>query len=519
MVSAACISGFCFVEQQTHVASMQHVPYTVSNVKLRHVCALAVALGLFMCYVHWTRRREAEYARVGTNPILEEKFDASALRKATESPSKQAHAVPRKISTSLNVPRPIAMDAQQHKAALQKEYMAAVHDPPEVRRLKQLLTTFQSPQRTVQWDALLAIGDVYARGAYPRFRPNASMAMRCYKLAATCPDGDVAGTGQVKYMEARLSPIHEADITGAELPTTYGQHACDLALQRIRMTPMNSFQKPIAKKLPGQVSAAMGATAPRHPDDGDTAAERNLPPTQRPRVAPPAAAHRLDTQNVHDHAVVTSLKHNLKALASNLNEPVALPKDHARIYGTLESVRDYVLTGAALDSREKADALQTLDALSKDTHSTMGASEVDALRIVWTRIQGTRDKQTQENLKETLAKQLASGVEKGHVVCSTGRIARIVGTLDGIEEAGATQVRPLWAVKEEIASMAARVRDQVLRGRPAADVQGYERGQRPDIEADMKRSLTSEAVKTYCEDLGMNREIIMPIISQYADAF
>lgn len=496
------------------------------NVKLLHICALAAVFVLFMCYLKWTATRPP----VQISPRLQEQFDTSSLTLHKNAPLSDAlitsnsQPTPRKIRSTINVPVPIAMDKQQHKATLHQEYMAAVHDPPEVRRLKQLVTAFQkSAQGAVAWDALLAIGDIYARGAYPRFRPNISLALRCYKLAATCPDGDVAGTGQVKYMEARLSPIHDADITGAELPASYGQHVCDLALQRIRATPLGSFQKPITKKLPGQVATAMVAAVTRDHATGNNGNGPNTDAAQQPAtgpvVQPLAAAHRLDTQNVHDHAVVTSLKHNLKALSENIKEPITLPKDHARVYGTLESVRDYILTDANLDSRQKADALQTIDALSKDTHSTMGASEVDALRIVWARIQSMSDRQTKDNLKETLAKQLASGVEKGHVVCSTGRIARIVGTLDGVDEAGTTQVRPLWAVKDEIASMAARVRDQVLRNRSASDVQQYERGQRADIEAAMKRALTDEALKTYCDELGMNRDIVMPIIAQYADAF
>jgi hypothetical protein len=54
----------------------------------------------------------------------------------------------------------------------------------------------------------------------------------------------------------------------------------------------------------------------------------------------------------------------------------------------------------------------------------------------------------QKNVKETLVKQMASGVEDGTLVCSTGKISRLIGTLDGIERDGHIEARPMWTVRE-----------------------------------------------------------------------
>jgi hypothetical protein len=58
--------------------------------------------------------------------------------------------------------------------------------------------------------------------------------------------------------------------------------------------------------------------------------------------------------------------------------------------------------------------------------------------------------------KETLVKQMASGVEDGTLVCSTGKISRLIGTLDGIGRDGHIEARPMWTVRDEIARLAAK---------------------------------------------------------------
>jgi hypothetical protein len=88
-----------------------------------------------------------------------------------------------------------------------------------------------------------------------------------------------------------------------------------------------------------------------------------------------------------------------------------------------------------LNIETKHDALEMLASL-KDSETSIGVSQVSALSKVWKEILNIDDVTKQKNVKETLVKQMASGVEDGTLVCSTGKISRLIGTLDGIGRDG-----------------------------------------------------------------------------------
>jgi len=128
-------------------------------------------------------------------------------------------------------------------------------------------------------------------------------------------------------------------------------------------------------------------------------------------------------------------------------------------------------------------------------------TEVNALRGVWNTIKTSEHR---ENLVETLAKQLASGVENGGTVCSSGKIARIVSTLDGTSNIITS--RPMWVVREEIASLAAKIREEYA--------------SREDEDEDVAVRHFEQRVKDeYVEKLGMNPALIEQIVQEYAAGF
>ena len=157
--------------------------------------------------------------------------------------------------------------------------------------------------------------------------------------------------------------------------------------------------------------------------------------------------------------------------------------------------------------------------LTAINHEAFGCSEQDALKATWTKIQAETDDDVRNNLVETLGKQLASGVEHGHVVCSTGKIARIIGTFDGSGLPGMETTRPLWAVKEEIATLAAKVRDDHVEKLPDHQKTAYEQGDAPRVEDAMRADFRAQAMKLYCDELKMSEKIIEPVIDTYEEAF
>jgi hypothetical protein len=160
-------------------------------------------------------------------------------------------------------------------------------------------------------------------------------------------------------------------------------------------------------------------------------------------------APRSDPQNVHDSCVAAATR----AMVRDMADASGTSKDDAK-----DTARRIILD-SQLSAEEKQQALDVVDNLTSSTHSRIGHSEVRALDLVLGRISQITHQPLQDNLRETLVKQLAGCVERGHVVCSSGKISRIVATLDGADLSGVHSPVPMWMVREEIGSKAAQMRD------------------------------------------------------------
>ena len=374
------------------------------------------------------------------------------------------------------------------RAAHAADRARVVRQPPEVAELRRLCEEFDFSSH---WACLLRVGDIYRTGAFPRFKPNQAMAERCYKVASECPDADVAGEAIVKFAENRALVMAREDVAGEELPTEHGARICRLATAAMAAGSRSFAVKPKVR----------------------------APVVARPAVAPVATAaavdgadhvmRMLDRQNVHDHAVAVALHTNIKTLEEN--QAIARRP-------SLEEIKHALLDADGLSADEKVDALRVLDDLNDGTaHSRLGVTEADALKLVWARIQGNGDRDVRANLTETLGKQLASALEHGSVVCSTGKIARIVGTLDGTDESMAA-LRPMWVLKDEIASAAGAIRDNVLKEAPADQRRAYEGGGCERLEDEMREQLAAHVLGEYVR-LGYAKSVLEPMIAQFAEGF
>ena len=387
-------------------------------------------------------------------------------------------------------------------------------DPPEIKKLKELLDEFSRDDE--RWDVLVAIGDIYRKGAFPRFLPDEYIALSCYKTAAMSPDGDVAGIAQAKYIETRTESIDEQDKDGQPLPTIYGERACEIGYERVRTTPYSMFSsKPKIKKVTiprveqqpttdfhtlFQANDAFGFDDHGFNFDINTFTTTNT-------------AYRYDSQNVHDHSVVNTTKRNLEKMADTNHQR---SKD---VDGYISQIKLGILSNGGVTDKESSDALRVIESLSETKSSTFGVSEKEALLNAWNKIQDQKDTTLRKNLTENLTKQLASAVEHGHVVCSTGKITRIVSTFDGTNVDNMDSAKPLWAVKEELANMAAKIRDEKVESLTPTDKQSYERGTHPTLDEEMKKEFRRKAHDIYCNELKMNPSILEPIIKTYEEAF
>ena len=435
---------------------------------------------------------------------------------------------------------------------------------PEVQRLETLFEEFSQAVATGRptganypvvpskaWGNLIAMGDIYRRGAFPRYRPNSLLAIECFRMAARCPHGRTAGTAQWKYIEARNDDLAKEDQAGAPLPDWFGRQACALAERAIANTPYTDFEK--VSFAPATMTrpriAATTATATTAPvatitPMGHTFTMRLPRPNREIQAFVMDAAgyvpgrrvqdaHMMDSQNVHDHSVVAITQRNLESLQKQADiEAAALEAEGRALPATttsqqaLEQVTQTILEDAEVSADSKIRALDTLQSISRSSaykHSTVGVSESEALRLVWDRIQKLPDETLRSNLRNTLVQQLASAVESGSVVCSTGKISRILGTLDGVELCPPSDsdssgvllqeaVRPMWAVRDELATLASRIRDKHTPDNGAEVIDN-------DVSHLMHSEFREEALRIYRDELGMNETILEPIISAISEGF
>lgn len=387
--------------------------------------------------------------------------------------------------------------AEKSRAVERKRVEA---DPPEVHSLQRLLSMFENDTDT-RWSSLIAMGDIYRHGAYPRFLPNEDMASECYKVCARCPDAETAGIAQTKYVESITDKIHDDDKEGIHLPVIFGKSACALALDRLQAIPYACFQRPRQMRSLQQQRQEQQ----RQEQQWQEQQQRQYQQFQQQVVARPAECER---QNVHDHAVLNIAKANLGHISNATGANSAFED-------VVSSVRSSIDRAQDVPVRQKSDALLVLNTLSSTEHSRFGVSEQQILAMVLQRIGNEPDDSLKHNMTETLIKQLASSIENGTTVCSTGKCVRMLGTFDGAESEMRSLV-PLHILKDEIASLAAKTRDAHTANLDNEQKTQYEMGFFDQI---MKDEFGKSCRELYIEQLGMSESILGPIIKLYEDAF
>jgi len=387
-------------------------------------------------------------------------------------------------------------------------------DPPEFIKLNNLLFEFTLHNK---WDNIIATGDIYKNGAYPRFKRDKETALECYKIAARSPDSDVAGIAQLKYIETLSeNDMDMNDDMGDHLPRYFAHDICNMAQSIINNTPYNDFTRPKNKQNTNGDDIVHTFTRNR-----TTRGNRVTDRTTNRTTDRTTHAYKNDLQNVHDHSVTNIIKKNLTILKesdnnitkrnnnitnqnnniTNQNNNITNQNDDiTKIVSDDSTKRDVlysILEHPKLSESIKGSAVVVLENLNnKEKHGTFNVTEEEALSLVWNRMNNEKDDIKKSNMIEILAKQLDSSIENGYIVCSSGKIARIIGALDGIDEE-MTSSRPIWAIREEIGNLAGKIMN----------------GNYKNPQDEFKRQVQ----KTYIDELKLDSNIINPIITEYID--
>lgn len=130
-----------------------------------------------------------------------------------------------------------------------------------------------------------------------------------------------------------------------------------------------------------------------------------------------AIVHTNDPQNVHDGGVNAGLRAIL-----------------SRLGGERPAAKDLPAMIEQLPKEKRARAAAAYDKMmAGGIVSALGTTEDVVLERVWARCDDPRNAASRELMREAVVNSLADCVEKGHVVCANGRVARVLSahtTLD-----------------------------------------------------------------------------------------
>ena len=453
----------------------------------------------------WTAHRAARYVFYGR-------------RRSTRIASRQLHKKTRELA---------AAAARRHRSFATRKVPLVDPANGELDRIRRLADPFS-------WPGLLALADAYARGSYPHFAPDESIAETLYRECSRAPLPEVAGLAQQRFVELRVHgpPVTDADRhpNAAAIPPDIAEAAQQGAkfasgASQYHLRPKwtdimrRTFRQGAAPREPDQHRTAATATGPLMPTGlrGIFHATPRTLPAANAAVAPDADVHRMDTQNVHEHTIARTINRNLASVAASLKAGERIDGKDAVCQAT-----DFLLTSDNWDGTCKADALDVLDSLNDSPNESTGMSQLDALSAVWSAIHRISCPEKRRRIRETLIDQVKSGKENGNVVCSTGRIARIAGALDGIDEpeigASLESIKPMWVVRQEIANLATRVREEFAKVDSAGGSDGMDGANEDEpCNSAAASAFVRRAHDEYVDKLKFSAAIMDPLINEYAE--
>lgn len=216
------------------------------------------------------------------------------------------------------------------------------------------------------------------------------------------------------------------------------------------------------------------------------------------QFAPPV---QNDAQNVHSSTVqhVANLRlQNIEKDIGHINQ------------GYSQSFFNWLST-SDLSREQKDNVREVIASFSMLPHSRYGRSEKDVFETVWARVNAPVNRDRYEDMAKVFAESIASSLEHDHVVCSTGKIVRMIGSLDGMDaepEKMGGDLKPEWALDAEMAGIASVIREEVLNKAPVCMQNAYNDGTDTLLENEMKKTLKDRLQKEYVDSSLLSQEAV-----------
>ena len=428
----------------------------------------------------------------------------------------------------MHIPRDDRKAEQHYQIAVEKQYykayvnlgLMAYEQNQALPAIEYLMLAIEK-RETV---ALLHLARIYEFGVHPTHSSNRVMAAEIYAVAQSASDVETQHEATVRLNALRASPREDE----------YSEHSVPLptdTIHRLRNV-YSTFGASFFASMHNQYTAGPRR---RNTQTLGRVAAINLPPlvdnwptngeiddailAQYVFVQPDQQIAN-NSQNVHSSTLQG-------AAAGSLNriEQVSGPKPLDEQATVVRQVAEYI-DSSDLTKTQKDNARRVLSSLNDSEHSRYGRSEKEALALVWDRIHQPVNDNTREDMKKILAQQLESGVEYGSTVCSSGKIARIVSSLEAVDQEDIVHLKPEWALTEEIANSTAMVRQAKYAGLNEQEKAAFDTIEpTPDqqviaeqIQGEMVRELHDKCQKDYVDSGMLSSDALAVKLTPYTAA-
>lgn len=328
-------------------------------------------------------------------------------------------------------------------------------------------------------ESILCIGKIYLYGLPPNFLPNKMYAAKIFNTFLHSHPSItnwcklyIQEINELDYSDLDSIPIHNVQHLNLPFHTIENIHASLNNIQSIVIPFQNQFDLSILKI--------------NQPDDDDLDIlndEINLPIQY---------IHN-DSQNVHDHILQNQVKNNLNSLTNS--------KD------SFQSNVNNLFSKLSEDQKNPVE--RVCSSLSSSIHSKYNKSEQEVFNSVWTYINSHQNK---ENLIPMFIDNIISCIEDDVIVCSTGKIVRMMSTMDILDE-NTTNLKSEWMIKEELANLTIHSIKYVLNTASSKEQDAYNEIDPNNTQVQLSNNI-KEKIKNRIKQIAKNDYVNTNIMSQ-----
>jgi len=227
-----------------------------------------------------------------------------------------------------------------------------------------------------------------------------------------------------------------------------------------------------------------------------------------------------DPHNARDHMVSTTAKQSLEKLRSGTHIQFDMPT-------TLKMLNAYIMQECDLGEHLKMDAVKVLKHFAANI-AKLGydqAKELEALHVVFNRIQSQyRERKERNQMMDNLVRELSECIEYGELVCSEGRVNRIIDTLNHIDPL--VNIQPKWALTQEMMNKCIKLRKEIIK-RETSEIADALDSPNPtarqkmlvrNFQQKLKREIERDFTRTYVDTGIMSKDMLNNELNQWLDS-